>query len=308
VRLVFAGTPDVAAISLRALLSSRHEIVGVVTRPDAERGRGRGIARCAVAELAYQLDLRLMQPESARSSEFLSELSALAPDCCPVVAYGNILPAPVLAVPDHGWVNLHFSLLPAWRGAAPVQSAIRHGDEITGATTFVLDEGMDTGPILGTMTELISVSDTAGELLNRLAHAGAGLLVSTLDALEEGTLVAAPQIGSGVSYAPKVTVDDARVTWNEPAIGIDRLIRACTPAPGAWTTLEGDRVKIGPIRICTELEPLPIGRISVSKTAVLVGTASFPVRLGEVQATGKRAMSAADWARGMRLAENAVFV
>ena len=307
-RLVFAGTPDVAAISLRALLSSRHEIVGVVTRPDAERGRGRGIARCAVAELAYQLDLRLMQPESARSSEFLSELSALAPDCCPVVAYGNILPAPVLAVPDHGWVNLHFSLLPAWRGAAPVQSAIRHGDEITGATTFVLDEGMDTGPILGTMTELISVSDTAGELLNRLAHAGAGLLVSTLDALEEGTLVAAPQIGSGVSYAPKVTVDDARVTWNEPAIGIDRLIRACTPAPGAWTTLEGDRVKIGPIRICTELEPLPIGRISVSKTAVLVGTASFPVRLGEVQATGKRAMSAADWARGMRLAENAVFV
>jgi methionyl-tRNA formyltransferase len=132
--------------------------------------------------------------------------------------------------------------------------------------------------------------------------------VSTLDALEEGTLVAAPQIGSGVSYAPKVTVDDARVTWNEPAIGIDRLIRACTPAPGAWTTLEGDRVKIGPIRICTELEPLPIGRISVSKTAVLVGTATFPAQLGEVQATGKRVMLAADWARGMRLAENAEFV
>lgn len=307
-RLVFAGTPDVAAISLRALLSSRHEVVGVVTRPDAERGRGRGIARCAVAELAHDLDLRLMQPESARSPEFLSELSALAPDCCPVVAYGNLLPTPVLAVPDHGWVNLHFSLLPAWRGAAPVQSAIRHGDEITGATTFVLDEGMDTGPILGTMTERISASDTAGDLLHRLAHAGAGLLVSTLDALEEGTLVAEPQRGEGVSYAPKVTVDDARVTWNEPAIGIDRLIRACTPAPGAWTTLEGERVKIGPVRICTELEPLPIGRISVTKAAVFVGTATFPVQLGEVQATGKRAMSAADWARGVRLDENAVFV
>ena len=307
-RLVFAGTPDVAAISLRALLGSRHEVVGVVTRPDAERGRGRGIARCAVAELAYQLDLRLMQPESARSPEFLSELSALAPDCCPVVAYGNILPAPVLAVPGHGWVNLHFSLLPAWRGAAPVQSAIRHGDEITGATTFVLDEGMDTGPILGTMTERIAPTDTAGDLLDRLAHSGAGLLVSTLDALEEGTLVAEPQPSDGVSYAPKVTVDDARVSWNEPAIGIDRLIRACTPAPGAWTTLEGQRVKIGPVRICPETEPLPIGSLLVAKSAVFVGTATWPVQLGEVQATGKRAMQAADWARGMRLVEGAAFV
>ena len=307
-RLVFAGTPDVAAISLRALLNSRHEVVAVVTRPDAERGRGRGIARCAVAELAHERDLHLIQPDSAHSPGFLAELSDLAPDCCPVVAYGNLLPASVLAIPRHGWVNLHFSLLPAWRGAAPVQSAIRHGDEFTGATTFVLDEGMDTGPILGTMTQQISPSDTAGDLLDRLAHGGAELLVSTLDALDEGSIVAEQQRSDGVSYAPKISVDDARVSWTEPAVGIDRLIRACTPAPGAWTTLEGERVKIGPVRICPEAEPLPVGRLSVTKTAVMVGTATSPVQLGEVQSTGKRVMLAADWARGVRFADDPVFV
>ena len=306
-RLVFAGTPDVAAISLRALLASSHEIAAVITRPDAERGRGRDMARSAVADVAAELDLPLLQPESARSPEFLAALTSLAPDCCPVVAYGNLLPAPVLAVPPLGWVNLHFSLLPAWRGAAPVQSAIRHGDEFTGATTFLLDEGMDTGPVLGSMTERISSTDTSGALLERLAIAGAGLLVSTLDALERGDLVAVPQASEGVSYAPKITVDDARVSWDEPAVGVDRMVRACTPAPGAWTSLAGERVKIGPVQVCTDSESLPPGAIQVSKAEVLVGTATHSVRLGDVQATGKRVMAAADWARGLRLHDNAKF-
>lgn len=307
-RLVFAGTPDVAAISLRALIESRHDVVGVITRPDAERGRGRGMTRSAVADVAIQFGLRLLQPESARSPEFLAELTEISPDCCPVVAYGNLLPGSVLAVPPRGWVNLHFSLLPSWRGAAPVQSAIRHGDEITGATTFVLDEGMDTGPILGTMAERISPTDTSGELLDRLAHGGAGLLVSSLDALEQGELSAVPQGTDGVSYAPKITVDDARVSWSEPAIGIDRMIRACTPDPGAWTMLAGERVKLGPVALTTDSHHIEPGSLQVSKLTVLVGTATHAVKLGMVQASGKRPMPAADWARGLRLISDAVFV
>ncbi len=307
-RLVFAGTPDVAAVSLRALLGSRHEVVAVLTRPDSEKGRGRNLVRSAVAEVALEHQLPLLQPESARAPEFISELGELAPECCPVVAYGNLLPAAALAVPALGWVNLHFSLLPAWRGAAPVQSAIRHGDDITGATTFLLDEGMDTGPILGTMSERINPTDTAGDLLDRLARSGAGLLVSTLDALEEGTLMPQPQVSEGVSYAPKISVDDARVPWGEPAIAIDRLIRACTPAPGAWTTLGGERVKVGPVQLRDDLDTLSAGVIKVSKSSVIVGTATTPVELGLVQAVGKRPMPAADWARGLRLSSEAVFV
>ncbi|MEY4136874.1 MAG: hypothetical protein RL205_1002 [Actinomycetota bacterium] len=306
-RLVFAGTPDVAAISLRALVESTHEIAAVVTRPDAQRGRGRGLARSAVAELAHECGIPLLQPDSARSPEFLAELSDLSPDCCPVVAYGNLLPAPVLSVPAHGWVNLHFSLLPAWRGAAPVQSSIWHGDDLTGATTFVLDEGMDTGPVLGTVTECISATDTAGDLLERLAHSGAGLLVATLDALERGELTAVQQSSEGVSYAPKISVDDARIVWNAPAVAIDRMIRACTPAPGAWTSLADERIKIGPVSMADSGESLAAGAISVTKSAVLVGTATVPVQLGLVQATGKRAMPAADWARGLRLQGDEVF-
>jgi len=266
------------------------------------------MTRSAVADVAIQFGLRLLQPESARSPEFLAELTEISPDCCPVVAYGNLLPGSVLAVPPRGWVNLHFSLLPSWRGAAPVQSAIRHGDEITGATTFVLDEGMDTGPILGTMAERISPTDTSGELLDRLAHGGAGLLVSSLDALEQGELSAVPQGTDGVSYAPKITVDDARVSWSEPAIGIDRMIRACTPDPGAWTMLAGERVKLGPVALTTDSQHFEPGSLQVSKSAVLVGTATHAVKLGTVQATGKRPMPAADWARGLRLISDAVFV
>ena len=187
-----------------------------------------------------------------------------------------------------------------------MQAAIRHGDDITGATTFLLDEGMDTGPILGTMTELVQPSDTAGELLSRLAHAGAGLLVSTLDAIESGDVVAVPQPPEGISYAAKITVDDARISWHDPALAIDRMIRACTPTPGAWTTLGEERVKIGPVEVIDEFERIPPGHLVVGKSTVHVGTATTPVRLGLVQGVGKRQMAAADWARGLRLGSDAV--
>jgi methionyl-tRNA formyltransferase len=216
-----------------------------------------------------------------------------------VVAYGALLPQQVLDIPPHGWVNLHFSLLPAWRGAAPVQHSIWAGDDVTGATTFRLVKELDAGPTFGVMTETIRPTDTAGDLLTRLADGGAGLLVATLDGIAEGSLEARPQPADGVSLAPKITVDDARVDWTEPAAAIDRQVRACTPVPGAWTTYAGERLKLGPLAPADG--QLPPGEIVAGKNAVVVGTATAALRLGQVQAVGKRAMAAADWARGARL-------
>ncbi len=234
-RIVFAGTPAPAVPSLAALLSSTHEVVGAVTRPPARRGRGRTLSPSPVAELAAEAGLPVLTPASARAPQFADELAALRPDAAAVVAYGALLPRPVLDVPPHGWINLHFSLLPAWRGASPVQAAIRAGDDITGATTFRLEEGMDTGPVYGIVTEEIKAADTAGDLLGRLAVSGAALLLATLDGIANGTLAPRPQSADGVSYAGKVTAADARVLWSNPAIAIDRLIRSVTPDPGAWT-------------------------------------------------------------------------
>ncbi|EFV90992.1 methionyl-tRNA formyltransferase [Dietzia cinnamea P4] len=284
-RLVFAGTPDVAVPSLRALLDSdRHEVVAVVSRPDARTGRGRGLSRSPVAAAADAAGIEVLTPPNARDSGFAERLRELAPDAVPVVAYGHLVPRPVLDIPAHGWINLHFSLLPAWRGAAPVNAAIAAGDEVTGATTFRLDEGMDTGPVLGTMTETIRPRDTAGDLLGRLSESGAGLLVATLDGLEAGELRPVPQPTDGVSHAGKLTVDDARVRWTDPALAVDRHIRSVTPAPGAWTTLGGERVKIGSARPAEETAPdLEPGRIAWDKKAVHVGTASAPMVLETIQ-------------------------
>ncbi len=298
-RVVFAGTPAPALPSLRALLESRHEVAAVVTRPDAPAGRGRKERRSPVAVLADEHGLPLLQPAKPREPEFQQALADLAPDCCPVVAYGALIPKPLLDLPRHGWVNLHFSLLPAWRGAAPVQHAVLHGDELTGATTFVLEEGLDTGPVLGVVTEEIRPRDTSGDLLDRLSVSGARLLVATLDALEDGELRAVPQPADGVSLAPKLTPDDVRVDWSAPALRVDRLVRAATPAPGAWTTYAGLRVKLAPVTPEPTANPLPPGVLRDG----LVGTGTHPVRLGDVQPEGKRPMPAADWLRGLRGAE-----
>jgi methionyl-tRNA formyltransferase len=305
VRLVLAGTPDVALPSLRAVADSSHELVAVVTRPDAPAGRGRRLTPSPVAAAAEELGVPVLKPDHPRDPEFQEALRALAPDCCPVVAYGALLPQSALDIPVHGWVNLHFSCLPAWRGAAPVQHAIWAGDEVTGATTFRIVPELDAGPTFGVMTERIRDTDTAGELLARLADGGAGLLVATLDGIEDGSLEARPQQAEGVSLAPKITVDDARVDWTEPAPAVDRRIRACTPAPGAWTTYDDNRLKLGPVAH-TDQQLAP-GELRVGKAEVLVGTATTAVRLGEVKAFGARQMPAADWARGLRLTATARF-
>lgn len=302
-RVVFAGTPEVAVPSLEALLASRHDVVGVVSRPDARAGRGRTLHPSPVKKVALDHGIEVATPARPSEPEFLDWLGALAPDACPVVAYGALLPRPVLDVPRLGWINLHFSLLPAWRGAAPVQHAILHGDEITGATTFLLDEGMDTGPVLGSMTETIRPRDTSGDLLGRLADAGAGLLVATLDALEEGSLTPVPQPDDGVSTAPKIEVDDARIRWSEPAFAVDRRIRACTPAPGAWTTFRDQRLKVHAAEPAAEVTDLRPGQVRASKKDVVVGAApgTGAIRLLQVQPHGKKAVAGADWARGARL-------
>jgi methionyl-tRNA formyltransferase len=302
-RLVFAGTPEVAVPALEALLASEHEVVAVVTRPDAPSGRGRRLVRSVVGQRADDLGLPVLTPTKPRDPEFIEALSALAPDCCPVVAYGALLPRPVLDIPRLGWVNLHFSLLPAWRGAAPVQHAIWHGDDLTGATTFLLDEGMDTGPVLGTVVEPIRPTDTSGDLLARLADSGAELLVRSIDALADGSAAPVAQSDDGATLAPRIEVADARIDWTQPAIRVDRQVRACTPAPGAWTTLREDRVGIGPVLADPDADPLPAGAIRAGRREVWIGTATHPVRLGEVRPQGRKPMPAADWARGLRLAD-----
>ena len=325
-RLVFAGTPVAALPTLRALAASRHTVAAVVTRPDAPVGRGKKLQRSPVAELADELGFETLKPARPNDPLFLEKLRSLAPDCCPVTAYGALLPQAALDIPPHGWVNLHFSILPAWRGAAPVQHAVLRGDDITGATTFRIVKELDAGPVFGVVTEPIRPDDTAGDLLGRIAVSGAELLVATLDGIESGELRPQPQPADGVSLAPKIGVADARVDWTRPAVAIGRLIRACTPAPGAWTELDGTRLKLGPVTEAagpgepgtprlvigesgtprlgpgeTGRSGLGPGELRVDRSGVLAGTGTGPVRLGEVQPAGKRRMAAGEWARGLHL-------
>jgi methionyl-tRNA formyltransferase len=303
VRLVFAGTPEPALPALRQLVDSpRHDVVAVLTRPDAASGRRGKPEPSPVAREALDRGIPVLRPSRPNSAEFVAELSELAPECCPVVAYGALLGDGLLAVPPHGWINLHFSLLPAWRGAAPVQAAIAAGDAITGATTFEIEPSLDSGPVYGVVTETIRPTDTAGDLLARLAVSGAALLSTTLDGVADGTLTPRPQPADGISVAPKISVEQARVRWDVPAQVVERRIRAVTPNPGAWTLIGDMRVKLGPVHLDgIAPEPLPPGLIHVDRTSVWIGTGSEPVRLGQIQPPGKKLMNAVDWARGARL-------
>lgn len=309
-KLVFAGTPEPAVPALEALIASDHEVVAVITRPDARKGRGRKMVPSPVKEVALAHGIEVLTPTTLKADTedghaIRARLRELAPDAIPVVAYGNLVPKDLLDIAPHGWVNLHFSLLPAWRGAAPVQAAINAGDDITGATTFRIEEGLDTGPILGTMTETIQTVDTAGSLLERLSRSGAHLLQATMDGLESGEIVPQPQQGEP-TYAPKITTEDARISWTQPDFAIGRHIRAHSPFPGAWTMHGDDRVKIGKVsplhaaaEALGELPHLEPGQLHITKKAVYIGTASNPVRIDELQPVGKKMMNAADWGRGI---------
>ncbi|MFP7665285.1 methionyl-tRNA formyltransferase [Corynebacterium pyruviciproducens] len=310
-RILFAGTPEPAVATLERLIASDHEVIGVVTRPDARRGRGCTLHPSPVAACADKHGLTVYKPETLRGNEEFAELLAeLAPDCMPVIAYGNLIPRELLTIPRYGFINVHYSLLPRWRGASPVQAAIAAGDKETGATIFRIDEGLDTGPILSTLTTPIKDSDTADDLLTRLAYAGADLLVETLDKLEAGDITSKEQKGDA-SYAHKLTKEAAQVDWTGDARVIDQRIRAFTPAPGAWTLWNEDKVKLGPVTPlpCSTLpnSSLPLasevklgpGEVRIDKNDVFVGTGTVPVRLSTVQAPGKKMMDAAAWGRGI---------
>ena len=299
VRIVFAGTPEVALPSLEALVASDHEVAAVLTRPDAPSGRGKRLTPSPVATRAAELGIETLKPVTPRDPEFRERLLQIAPDCCPVVAYGALLPQSLLDLVPYGFVNLHFSLLPAWRGAAPVQHAVLAGDRVTGATTFRIVAALDAGPTYLSLTEQISPTDTSGELLSRLSVSGADLLVRTLDGIADRSLTPVEQPTTGITVAPKITVEDARLDWSRPAAALDRVIRGCSPAPGAWTTFRGARFKINS---GTPVEDVPgqAGELTVSKRSVTVAAADGTgVVLGQVQAQGKKPMNAADWARGV---------
>lgn len=299
-RVLFAGTPLVAVASLDQLVKDGFDVVAVLTREDAPVGRKRVLTPSPVAARAAELGIEIIHAN--RIDEPTQErLEALDLDIAAIVAYGGLVPEKALTIPRLGWINLHFSLLPAWRGAAPVQHSIMAGDDITGAVTFQLEKGLDTGPVFGTLTEIIDAADTSGELLGRLAISGAVLLSQTLSGLDAGKLVGIAQQGE-TSYAHKLTLVDGEVDWSLPALVIRRRINGTSPDPGAWTELDGQRFKLGTLVPCTDVTDLAPGEVRIEpgkKPRVLVGTGSHAVELGLVQPPGKKMMNAADWARGI---------
>ncbi|MGO4583386.1 methionyl-tRNA formyltransferase [Arthrobacter sp. 2RAF6] len=304
-RVLFAGTPAVAVPSLDALIEAGFEIVAVLTRPDAPTGRKRILTPSPVAARAAELDIDIIHA-SKLDAGTTERIASYEPDVAAIVAYGGLVPQAALGVPRHGWINLHFSLLPAWRGAAPVQRSVIAGDDITGAATFLLEEGLDTGPVFGTLTETVRPEDTAGDLLERLSRSGAILLTQTLSAVESGKAAPQPQQGD-VSLAPKLTLDDGRLDWTQPALAINRRSRGVTPEPGAWTMLDGQRVKLEPLALRPDIRDLAPGHVRVDGKNVLVGTGSHAVQLGRIQPAGKKMMPSADWARGLATPESVEF-
>lgn len=294
-----------AVPSLDALVAAGFDVVAVLTRPDAPLGRKRVLTPSPVAARAAELGIKVIHASKVDAS-VTEQIAAAAPDVAAIVAYGGLIPRPALDVPRHGWINLHFSLLPAWRGAAPVQRSLIAGDDVTGAVTFLLEEGLDTGPVFGTLTEAVRPDDTAGVLLERLSHSGAILLTQTLSAVDAGRAAAVPQQGD-VSSAPKLTLEDGRLDWRQPALAIGRRARGVTPEPGAWTTLDGQRIKLEPVILRPGGPALPPGHVALEGKSVLVGTGSHPVELTRIQPSGKKMMTAADWARGQATLESVVF-
>ncbi len=307
-RVLFAGTPGVAVPSLDRLVQDGFEIVAVLTREDAPVGRKRIMTPSPVAARAVELGVQVIRANRIDQGT-MDAIRAAAPDVAAIVAYGGLVPETALGIPEHGWINLHFSLLPAWRGAAPVQHAVIHGDDVTGASTFLLEKGLDTGPVYGTLTEALRPEDTSGEVLERLSRSGAVLLSQTLAAVGAGNAAAVAQSGD-VSLAPKLSLEDGHIDWRQPALAIRRRINGVTPEPGAWTMLDGQRFKLGPVRPRPETRDVPPGMVRLSggsSASALVGTGSHALELDKVQPAGKKMMDAADWARGLGQREDVRF-
>ncbi len=294
-RIVFAGSPAAAVPSLRALIDGPHEVVVVVTREDSRQGRKKILTPTPVAQEADAAGLRVIRTN--RLEPVANELMALEPDLGVIVAYGGLVREPLLSAPRLGWINLHFSLLPRWRGAAPVQRAIIAGDQETGAAVFQLVPELDAGDVFATESTTIGRNQTAGHLLDSLATSGAALLVGVVDGLADGTARATPQRGEP-TLAPKLTLEDGRLDWSQDAGAVDARIRGVTPEPGAFTSIDDERLKVRAAAIAHDVPRLDPGRIEERGGRVFAGTGTTPIELVEVQPAGKRAMPAADWWRG----------
>ena len=295
-RIAFAGTPDAAVPTLQALINSPHEIAFVITRPDAPKGRGQELTPSPVAKLAASNGLPIVKTSDL--SQVAHQVADL--DAVVVVAFGGLVPKNLLDVPKFGWINVHFSLLPHWRGAAPVQHAIMAGDDVTGITTFRIEEALDSGPVLAYITTSIGNNETAGQLLDRLSIEGAQLALATLQGLANNSIHPLAQPLDGVSYAPKITTAVARINWQEPALVIARKIRAMTPSPGAWTMSGQDRFKLAPVKLVPEVTHLTAGQLAFVDGQVYVGTGSHAVELDQIQLPGKTFTAANNWARNLK--------
>ncbi len=295
-RIAFAGTPDAAVPTLQALINSPHEIAFVITRPDAPKGRGQELTPSSVAKLAASNGLPIVKTSDL--SQVANQVADL--DAVVVVAFGGLVPKNLLDVPMFGWINVHFSLLPHWRGAAPVQHAIMAGDDVTGITTFRIEEALDSGPVLAYITTSIGNNETAGQLLDRLSIEGAQLALATLQGLANNSIHPLAQPLDGVSYAPKITTAVARINWQEPALVIARKIRAMTPSPGAWTMSGQDRFKLAPVKLVPDVTHLTAGQLAFVDGQVYVGTGSHAVELDQIQLPGKTFTAANNWARNLK--------
>lgn len=295
-RIVFAGSPAAAVPSLQALAASAHKIVAVVTREDSPQGRRGVVTPTAVARAAEEARLPVIRANRL-TDDTADAVAALDVDLGVIVAYGGLVREPLLSAPRLGWINLHFSLLPRWRGAAPVQHAIMAGDETTGATVFALVPELDAGDILGQITEPIGRLQTAGALLESLSEAGADLLVRVVDALAEGSARAVAQVGE-VTFAPKLTLADGEIDWNLPAERVHDRIRGVTPEPGAFTAVDGVRLKVLSAAIARDTPPLAPGAIELRGKSVVVGTGTVPIELLTVHPAGRKVMDAGSWWRG----------
>lgn len=293
-RIVFAGTPEAAVPALEALAGSAHVVARVVTRPPAPLGRKRVVTPSPVHVAAERLGLPVL-PAARLGAEETALLTADAPDLAVVVAYGGLVREPLLSAPAHGWVNLHFSPLPRWRGAAPVQHALIAGDAATAVDVFRLEAGLDTGPVVAREAVPIEPEETAAHLLPRLAAVGAGVLLDAVDRIADGSAEFVPQAGEPTS-APKLGIEDGRLDWTQPARRVHDRYRGCTPEPGAWTTADGRRLKVLEAALVTEADLEP-GEVTGGRE-VLVGCSGGALRLLRVQPEGRAAMPAADWRRG----------
>ena len=310
-RIVFAGSPQAALPVLTYLEQSAHDLVAVLSRPDAPSGRGRKLAQSPVSSYAAQHDLMLYQPKTLKNNtEAATFLRDLQPDLGVIVAYGAILPADILEIPKFGWINIHFSLLPRWRGAAPVQRALQEGDTQTGVTVFQLEPALDTGPIYATCSYEVPESATAGDVLLELAELSVGPLEQALSMIERG-VAPEPQADTGVTYAPPLHPSEGEIDWSAPSDTIANHIRGFTPSPGAWTMWQESRVKLGVLEsnppLTMPIPPLEPGQIFTTRHEVWVGTGSAPVCLGNVATAGKKPMPAEAWARGAHLESSAKF-